>query len=131
MEGVKTHMGIIDVFKGERNVIPKQEVKPFRVSQKQWRSSGDSRTNEGRAEMDKKVSATVSLFFKIIGSEMGGEETLYSESKIDLNTVDLSGFNLQEYAQSQIRGYAELLKVPEENIQIVSRQEYEENTDDD
>lgn len=51
MEGVKTHMGIIDVFKGERNVIPKQEVKPFRVSQKQWRSSGDSRTNEGRAEM--------------------------------------------------------------------------------
>lgn len=81
--------------------------------------------------MDKKVSATVSLFFKIIGSEMGGEETLYSESKIDLNTVDLSGFNLQEYAQSQIRGYAELLKVPEENIQIVSRQEYEENTDDD
>ena len=53
MEGVKTHMGIIDVFKGERNVIPKQEVKPFQVSQKQWRSSGDSRTNERRAEMER------------------------------------------------------------------------------
>lgn len=53
MEGVKTHMGIIDVFKGERNVIPKQGVKPFRVSQKQWRSSGDSRTNERRAEMER------------------------------------------------------------------------------
>lgn len=81
--------------------------------------------------MDKKIHVTVSLFFKIIGSEMGGGETIYSESKIDLNTVDLSGFNLQEYAQSQIKGYAELLKVPEENIQIVSRQEYEDNTDED
>lgn len=82
--------------------------------------------------MDKKIHVTVSLFFKIIGSEMGGGETIYSESKIDLNTVDLSGFNLQEYAQSQIKGcYAELLKVPEENIEIISRQEYEYNTDDD
>lgn len=81
--------------------------------------------------MDKKIHVTVSLFFKIIGSEMGGGETIYSESKIDLNTVDLSGFNLQEYAQSQIKGYAELLKVPEENIEIISRQEYEDNTDDD
>lgn len=81
--------------------------------------------------MDKKIHVTVSLFFKIIGSEMGGGETIYSESKIDLNTVDLSRFNLQEYAQSQIKGYAELLKVPEENIEIISRQEYEYNTDDD
>lgn len=81
--------------------------------------------------MDKKIHVTVSLFFKIIGSEMGGGDTVYSESKIDLNTVDLSGFNLQEYAQSQIKGYAELLKVPEENIEIISRQEYEYNTDDD
>lgn len=81
--------------------------------------------------MDKKIHVTVSLFFKIIGSEMGGGETIYSESKIDLNIVDLSGFNLQEYAQSQIKGYAELLKVPEENIEIISRQEYEYNTDDD
>lgn len=81
--------------------------------------------------MDKKVSVTVSLFFKINGSEMGDGETLYSESKIDLNTVDLSGFNLQEYARSQIEGYSELLKVPEKNIEIISRQEYEDNTDDD
>ena len=69
MEGVKTHMGIIDVFKGERNVIPKQEVKPFQVSQKQWQSSGDSRTNERRAEMerltipDKKIEGGVRRAF--------------------------------------------------------------------
>ena len=62
---------------------------------------------------------------------MGGGETLYSESKIDLNTVDLSGFNLQEYSKSQIKGYAELCKVPGKNIEIISRQEYEDNTDDD
>lgn len=81
--------------------------------------------------MNKKIHVTVSLFFKIIGSEMGGGEILYSESKINLNTVDLSGFKLQEYARSQIKGYSELLKVPEKNIEIISRQEYEENTDDD
>lgn len=34
-------------------------------------------------------------------------------------------------SKSQIKGYAELLKVPEENIEIISRQEYEDNTDDD
>lgn len=81
--------------------------------------------------MDKKIRVTVSLFFEISGSEMGGGENLYSESKIDLDTEDMSGFKLQEYAQSQIKGFAELLKVPEENVQIVSRQEYEENTDED
>lgn len=81
--------------------------------------------------MNKKIRVTVSLFFKISGSEMGGGEILYSESKIDLDVEDMSGFKLQEYAQNQIEGFAELLKVSEENIQIVSRQEYEENTEDD
>ena len=48
--------------------------------------------------MDKKIRVTVSLFFKIIGSEMVEGETLYCESKIDLNVEDLSGFNLQKEA---------------------------------
>ena len=61
---------------------------------------------------------------------MGAGETLYSGSKIDLNVEDLSGFKLQEYAKSQIEGFAELLKVPEGNIKIISRQEYEENTEE-
>lgn len=81
--------------------------------------------------MDKKIRVTVSLFFKIIGSEMAEGETLYCESKIDLNAEDLSGFNLQKYAKVQIKEFAELFKVPEENIRIVSRQEYEENTEED
>lgn len=81
--------------------------------------------------MNKKIRVTVSLFFKISGSEMGGGEILYSESKIDLDVEDMTGFKLQEYAQNQIKGFAELLKVPEKNIEIISRQEYEENTDND
>lgn len=79
---------------------------------------------------ENKIYVTVSLYFKITGSEMGGGETLYSESKINLDTVDLSGFKLQEYAQSQIEDFAELLNVPEENITTISRQEYEENTEE-
>ena len=81
--------------------------------------------------MNKEINVTVSLCFKISGSEMAGEEDLYSETNIELCTESLNGFKLQEYAQSQIKGLAELLKVLEENIQIVSRQEYEENTEED
>lgn len=78
-----------------------------------------------------KIRVTVSLFFKATGSKMGGGETLYCASKIDLNTENLIEFDLREYAQSQVEGLAELLEVPEENIKIVSRQECEENTDND
>ena len=62
---------------------------------------------------------------------MGDGEDLYCESKVDLNTEKLSGFNLREYAKGQIDGFVELLKVSEENVQIISRQEYEENTEED
>lgn len=83
--------------------------------------------------MSKKIRVTVSLFLQIKDADIfGGAGSIgYSESKIDLNTADLSGFKLQEYAKGQIKGLAELLKVSEENIQIVSRQEYEDNTDGD
>ena len=80
-----------------------------------------------------KIRVTVSLFFRIKDADIfGGAGSIgYSESKIDFNTENLSGFSLQKYAQDQIKGFAELLKVSEENIQIVSRQEYEDNTDED
>ena len=78
-----------------------------------------------------KIRVTVSLFFKATGSKMGGGETLYCASKIDLNAENLIEFDLREYAQSQVEGLAELLEVPEENIEIVSRQKCEESTDND
>lgn len=83
--------------------------------------------------MSNEIRATVSLFFEIKGADIfGGAESVgYSESKIDLSAVCLSRFDLEEYAREQIKGFAELCKVPEENIRIISRQEYEENTDDD
>ena len=73
----------------------------------------------------------MSLFFKATGSKMGGGETLYCASKIDLNAENLIEFDLREYAQSKVEGLAELLEVPEENVAIVSREEYEENPEDD
>ena len=89
---------------------------------------------KGETEVENnKIRVTVSLFFKIKDADIfGGAGSIgYSESKIDLNTADLSGFKLQEYAKGQIESFAELLKASEENIQIVSRQEYEDNTDGD
>ena len=79
-----------------------------------------------------KIHVTISLFFEIKDSDIFGGvgEVGYSESKIDLNTADLTGFKLQEYAHSQIAAYADLWNVPEENVRIISRSEYEENTED-
>lgn len=80
-----------------------------------------------------KIRVTVSLFFQIKDADIfGGAGSIgYSESKIDLNAADLSGFKLQEYAKGQIEGFAELLKTPTENIRIISRQEYEDNIEED
>ena len=94
----------------------------------------ESEQTKGETEVENnKIHVTVSLFFKIKDADIfGGAGSIgYSESKIDLNTADLSGFKLQEYAKGQIEGFAELLRASEENIQIVSRQEYEDNTDGD
>lgn len=60
----------------------------------------------------------------------GKGEVGYFESEIDLSTESLTGFKLQEYAQDQIARFADVFKVPKENIKIIKRQEYEENTEE-
>ena len=87
--------------------------------------------NEG--DMQKKIDVTISLFYEVRDAEIfGGKgEVGYSQSSIDLHTENLTGFKLQEYAQDQIAGIAKFCKVPQENIRIIKRQEYEENTEED
>lgn len=83
--------------------------------------------------MQEKIDVTISLFFEVRDAEIfGGKgESGYSEIKIDFYTEDLTGFKLREYAQQQLVRLAELCKVPQENIRIVEREEYEENTEED
>ena len=83
--------------------------------------------------MQEKIDVTISLFFEVRDAEIfGGKgESGCSEVNIDFHTEDLTGFKLREYAQKQLVGLAELLKVPQENIRIIKREEYEENTEED
>lgn len=77
-----------------------------------------------------KINVTIHLFFEIKNSYMFEYETGYSETKADLNTENFEHFNLEQYAEGQRKGFAQMFKVPIENVRIISRKEYEENTED-
>lgn len=80
-----------------------------------------------------KIHGTLSLYFEVKDSEVfgGPGEVGYTETKINFNSEDLEWINLQKYAQAQIETVAGICKVPQENVRIISRTEYEENTEDD
>lgn len=79
-----------------------------------------------------KVNITLVFYFEIKDAEIyGGDgEVGYAEQKMDLVTSDLSNIKLQEAAKSAREGFAKLLKVPAKNVRIISRIEYEDNTED-
>ena len=48
----------------------------------------------------------------------------------DLAMEDLSSVKLQIFAEENIANFAEMLKVPKENVRIISRTEYKANTEE-
>lgn len=88
----------------------------------------DVTRNGGRCPLDR-----MNFYFEIKDSEIyGGDgEIGYAEQKMDLETCDLGNVKLLEAAQSAVEGFAGLCRVPVENVRIISRDEYEENTEDD
>lgn len=76
-----------------------------------------------------RICGTLCLFFEIWRSEMFGEVG-YSEIKTDFKTSNFSNFDLQVFAQENVRRVAEICKVPEKNIRVISREEYEKNTEE-
>lgn len=79
-----------------------------------------------------KINVTISLYFEVKDAEMFGGvgEIGYAETKMDLEIEDLSNFKLQAYVEKNIENYAEIFEVPKENVRIISRTEYEANTED-
>lgn len=55
----------------------------------------------------------------------------YAEQRMDLETNDLSNVKLLEAIECAANGIAELCGVAAENVRIIPRTEYEDNTDDD
>ncbi len=81
----------------------------------------------------RKAYITLTFYFEIKDSEIyGGKgEIGYAEQKMDLETCDLGNVKLLGAAKSAVEGCAGLCRVPVENVRIISRDEYEENTEDD
>ena len=75
-----------------------------------------------------KTKLTISMYFEIKISE---DDYLYSETNLDLDTEDMTGFNIQKFKDANIKNYSELCKVPEENVRVISRKEYEEEMEED
>lgn len=77
-----------------------------------------------------KIHVTLTLYFEIRGAEMFDYDVGYADTNIGLKTLDLKTFDLQKYAQKQICGMANLLKVSPTNVRIISKKEYDENTEE-
>lgn len=82
----------------------------------------------------------LSLYFEIKDSHIyGGEGTIgYLSVVIELNHLDYEKDNLfnkkeimEEYISDQTKNMATLSKVPVECVRVISKEEYEANTDDD
>lgn len=80
-----------------------------------------------------RINITIEMFFEIKNSEMyGGEGSVgYAEIKEDICLESLKDYDLQEDAKGKIKGFADMMKVSREDVRIISRTEYEKNTEED
>jgi len=85
----------------------------------------------GRAKMNT-VQVTLSLYYEIVGADLygGPESTGYAMMAFDFDTENLGSVNLSVMAEEWKAGFAKTCKVPVENITLISRCEYEDNTAD-
>lgn len=83
--------------------------------------------------MDEKKLITIGIYFEISDSELyGGEDTVgYAciNAEISVDTIDSE--KIKHYVESQTKTVAEMCKVAVENVRLIPRTEYEENTEDD
>lgn len=80
------------------------------------------------AEEGEKTKLTIGMYFEI---KLAEDDYLYSATNLDLDTENMTGFDLQKFKDANIKNYSELCKVPEENVRVISRKEYQENTEED
>ena len=81
--------------------------------------------------MEELVYITISLFFEISDSYLyGGMGSVgYAESKIGCynRTVNVNN----KYVDDQILSMAQLADVPAEKVKLITKEKYEENTEED
>lgn len=76
---------------------------------------------------------TLGLYFEVKDSELyGGEGSIgYANVNIDLKISVLENTDISNCISEQIKGLAEMCHVDIEKIRVISRTEYEENTEED
>lgn len=79
-----------------------------------------------------KVNTTLSLYFEVKNAVMfGGIGSIgYTSTNFDFETENMPKVNVEKVAKLIIDDLTRLFKIPEENIRIISRTEYEENTEE-
>lgn len=85
----------------------------------------------------KDASMSLGIYFEIKDAELyGGEGTTgYAATIVEISIVEISIEGLQnadfeKYANSQLEAMASMAKVPKEKVRIISKDEYEENTEE-
>ena len=75
---------------------------------------------------------TLGVYFEIADSIMyGGEGTIgYANTNVDLKISSLASANVCDYVEGQRKGIAKMCKVDVEKVRVISRSEYDENTEE-
>jgi hypothetical protein len=78
------------------------------------------------------INITISVYFEVKNAEVFGGEgsTGYMEQRTGVTLEKPNKCDLYEYAKAGIKSIAKMLAVPEGNVRIISRQEYEEKTEE-
>lgn len=71
---------------------------------------------------------TISMYYKIIGSETYNYDDGYTVMSIDFFSTVIN-VDLEDMVKQEREGLADFHNVPVENVILISRNEYEENTE--
>lgn len=82
--------------------------------------------------MDSTTTMSLGIYFEIEDAELyGGPGTVgYASTIVDVTIRGLQKADFSKYAESQIEGMAHFCHVPVEKVKVISRDEYEEKTDE-
>lgn len=80
----------------------------------------------------KDASMSLGIYFEIKDAELyGGEGTTgYAATIAETSIEGLQNADFEKYANSQLEAMASMVKVPKEKVRIISKDEYEENTEE-
>ena len=69
---------------------------------------------------------SLGIYFEVKDAEIYGG---YAATIVDISLSGLQKADFTKYAESQKEGMAQFCHVPVEKVRVISRDEYEENTD--